>query len=73
MVHHIRGRHKGKTFVIQEIGADQLKLSGTVEAQLDKLEDRESVQTDIENGNTFEGMLTHQYFNVLVGTVIRPN
>ena len=68
MVHHIRGKHKGKAFVIEEIGVDQLKLSSMVEDKMDTLEDRESVQIDIENDNIFEGMLTHRHYNVHVGT-----
>ena len=62
MVHHIRERHKGKAFVVGEIGADQLKLSSLDEDQLDILDDREADQTHMEinhrNENTFEGKLS---------------
>ena len=40
-----------------------------VEDQLDMLKDRESVQTDIENDKTFDGMRKHRHYNVHVCTV----
>ena len=61
MAHHIRVRHKGKAFIIDEIGTDQLKLSNTNDDPMDVLESGESaktgIQTETENVNSSAGML----------------
>ena len=65
MAHHIRVRHKGKAFIIDEITTYQLKLANSNDDSMVVLENEESDQNEMQRGivynNSLEGMSANSH------------
>ena len=71
MAHHIRVRHKGKAFIIDEITTDQLKLANSNDDSMVVLENGESDQNELQRGtvydNSLEGMPANCHYHPCIG------